>query len=713
MNKLSFMVLLVGLALLQAACEKNIPTGPETKNLRELDVPNDFIWSNAHQSALTITLQNTGMLETEGRIMQLLDAESRVIQVTRVSEETARFEAEIPADIDRLTIFFPMTRARMEVDNIAGKKAFTMDLGQTPAPRGKNLKFDGIANCEEDCDRVVSESVNYLEVKKDETVCLTGKLNGGLSIQNGGVLRICGEANVTWTSIKSKDEATIIVTREGKLESASFYMSGEKHYLVNLGTTTLDNWLDVKGLTENYGEMRVNGLGISASGAVSNYGTFLCDGVVDVSGNLTNHEGGTFRNDLDTDSFNLYRDGTLDNRCKLYMGNNFNLGNGYVINTGYIRIDGWFYGNTKYDIQLGNQSMIHARNFQPDCPIVCEEGGASILVDEVTNIDNSATFTGWIDICDKNGIDNIWNASGELPENVTFCEIYVPVNGCNPVGIGQPAVQDADGDGIVDDEDEFPDDPNRAFSMMEPYTGQKLWAFEDLWPSTGDYDFNDLVIATRIEYILNADMVPVEAEGEVVLRAIGAGVSNGLALQFVGENMPEEQVISAVEGEAAVLDEAAPNSIILARDIMDQLSPHYSNNGTGPRGEPQTWSFSLTFDTETANNSRLQSDFFIFRTDDRSHEVHLSGRPATQAADTRLFGTGDDQTDPTSGYWYKTYNGIPWGISLLTTDSDWNHPLEKISILEAYPAFEAWATSGGSAETQWYLKGIYEKCFHK
>lgn len=713
MKKSRLIILLLSLAMLQIACEKNIPTGPEVKNLRELDVPEDFLWSNAHRAGLTVNLQNADGIETEGRVIQLLDTESRVIQVARVSNNTAQFSAEVPADIDKLTVFLPMTRTRLDVDNIAGLKTMTMDLGGLGAPEGTSFKFEGTANCDDNCDRTISEKVSYLQVDKGETVCLTGVLDGGLSIADGGTLRICGTATVQWTDIKTRNSATIIVSKEGTLESSSFYFSGAEHYLVNFGSITLKNWLDIKGKTENYGEISVNGLGISSSGILDNYGFFTVDGTVDLTGKLTNYEGGTFRNDVDQDSFNLSWGGTLDNRCKLYIGDNFNLGSGYVYNSGYLRINGWFYGNTKYDVVLGNQSMIHANNFQPNCPLVCKDGGASILVDDATNIDKSTTFTGWIDICDENGIDNIWTRSGELPENVTFCEIYVPVNGCNPVGIGKPQVQDADGDGIVDDEDDFPADPTRAFSVMEPYAGYKIWAFEDLWPSTGDYDFNDLVIATRMEYILNADMLPVEAEGEVEVRAIGAGLKNGLALQFLSESLPDAQIIEAVEGENITIDETANNCIILANDVMGRLSPQYNNNGVGPKGEPEVWSFKITFNPEAVNNNMLSSDFFIFRTNDRSHEVHVAGNPATSTANSSLFGTGEDESNPGTGYWYKTYNGIPWGITLLTVDHDWNHPIEKISILEAYPAFETWATSGGAANSDWYLKGLYDKCFHR
>merc|ERR1711879_138237 len=51
---------------------------------------------------------------------------------------------------------------------------------------------------------------------------------------------------------------------------------------------------------------------------------------------------------------------------------------------------------------------------------------------------------------------------------------------------------DADGDGISDVFDDFPNDPSKAFHTNN-YSNSTL-VFEDLWPQKGDYDFNDMVI---------------------------------------------------------------------------------------------------------------------------------------------------------------------------------------------------------------------------
>ncbi len=58
---------------------------------------------------------------------------------------------------------------------------------------------------------------------------------------------------------------------------------------------------------------------------------------------------------------------------------------------------------------------------------------------------------------------------------------------------------DADGDGVPNDEDDYPNDGDRAFDNYYPANGPGTLAYEDLWPGKGDYDFNDLVLDYRFK----------------------------------------------------------------------------------------------------------------------------------------------------------------------------------------------------------------------
>jgi LruC domain-containing protein len=705
--KSNLLFLSIILAIVMASCEKE--PGIPPSNLKDLNVPADFSWSNTQLNEMVVSLTNANGMATEGRVMKLMDDEGRIIEQGVVKSGKVKFHAETATSTEMLSLYFPMTRDKMEIPNSAGNRNITFPL--TSVSVGPIIKSMNISpSCDEGCTKVFTGNLTNIEIKTEGIFCLTGNLNGGLTITSNATLRICGNANITWTNFGSKKNINIIVTSTGSITSGGFYLDGANHSLENYGTISITNWYDVNKSLQNFGVMEVNGLEITKNGAMTNSGKFTTNGETNISGSLINSDNFTIAGS--TNSLNISTGGRLENSCQLSVPRNLN-NQGSIQNNGYIRVANFFYGESSGTVVLGNQAMLHCMNFQPNCAISCSDptGFGSIKVDAVTNLDSKTTFSGHIDICDANGIDNNWGAT--IGSNVTYCEGYIPVTSCNPEGIGAPKIADADGDGIVDDEDQFPDDPKRAFKFAEPYEGYKIWAFEDLWPSIGDYDFNDLVLATRIVYILGPDQKPVEAEAEVVIKALGAGISNGLGLQFLGEKVSTVKIISSIAGGSVSIDPATGTTLIISNDIKASLKPFYNNNGTGPKGDPQSISFTVTFDQSVLpENAGLYGDFFLYRTADRTREIHMPDKPSTIAASKDFFGTYNDATHPDESYWYKTPNGIPWGMTLMTLDEEWHNPIEKISILQAYPEFRDWAVSGGMQNQEWHRHGVYEKCFH-
>ena len=695
------------LALFCTHCTKD-PVVP-TNNVKDLSVPTDFEWANHRSGTLAIQVINPSNFTIENRVIQLLDQESRIISQGVIQGGKAQIHADVLSTASALSLFFPMTRARMSIPNIKNIQSVNFDI--TPPTEAIPLKTGGSSpSCDQGCTQVFSGNLSTLEIKSEGTFCLTGTLTGGLSITKNATLRICGTANISWVNISSNRQVNIIVTSTGTLNSSGFYLESNNHTLENYGTVNLNNWYNIKTTLRNYGNMTVKGMEVKSTGILQNYHTFTSNGEVNIYGQVLNES--TFTISGNSYNLNIESSGVLNNQCKFTVPRNLNTV-GRIVNSGYLRVAGTVYAESQGTIELGNLGMLHCHTFQPNCQISCTDpnGYGSIKVDAVTNLDSKTQFTGSIDLCDANGIDNNWGAT--VGSNVTNCAVYIPVNGCNPEGIGSPPVQDADKDGIVDDEDQFPEDPARAFLLNEPYVGYKLWAFEDLWPSTGDYDFNDLVLSTRIQYTLGPDMKPVSANAEVLVKALGAGLNNGIALHFLNSDNLAGSIIKTVSGSSVVTDPAEPGCIIISNDIKQALKPFYNNNGVGPRGTPQAYRFDISFDPgRVAANMNLSGDFFLFRTSNRSHEIHVAGNPASPAADLNLFGTSEDGSNPDRNYWYKTTNGIPWGLTLILTDEEWNHPVEKKSILEAYPDFRDWAISGGKNNTNWHQKGVYENCFH-
>ncbi|WP_371851076.1 DUF4842 domain-containing protein [Schleiferia thermophila] len=80
--------------------------------------------------------------------------------------------------------------------------------------------------------------------------------------------------------------------------------------------------------------------------------------------------------------------------------------------------------------------------------------------------------------------------------------------------------------------------------------------------------------------------------------------------------------------------------------------------------------------------------------------MHLPDYPPTSLADLNLFGTGDDDSNPSSGKFYKNKQNLPWAIHVSGT---FDYPVEKAKITDAHLKFSQWAQSVGSIYPDWYL----------
>ncbi len=268
-----------------------------------------------------------------------------------------------------------------------------------------------------------------------------------------------------------------------------------------------------------------------------------------------------------------------------------------------------------------------------------------------------------------------------------------------------PAVTDADGDGVADSHDDFPSDPNRAFSIDFPSGGNQTLGFEDLWPSQGDYDFNDLVITSKYSFNTDAAGQLVDADVTISLDAIGAGAHSGLGLLLLDQNkQPFPNSIISSTSSNVVADPDNPNGIIVFASAASARSEYYTNTEAGSMATPDTIRFTIQF-AGNAGAATIIPDLYIFRTNDRGRETHLAGFGPSNAADPSYFNNGHDVNGT-----YKTANGLPWAIEVITGNGTaWNHPLEKTDILLAFPQFQQWAESAGSEKQNWYKNPDPEK----
>jgi len=262
---------------------------------------------------------------------------------------------------------------------------------------------------------------------------------------------------------------------------------------------------------------------------------------------------------------------------------------------------------------------------------------------------------------------------------------------------------DADRDGVVDSDDDFPQDSTRAFASRFPQTGKQVLAFEDLWPHTGDYDFNDLVLSQQVQFSQSASGRLVDADFKVSLDAIGAGLANGVALLLrdANGNLLNNNIVRSTAGDLSA-DNANTNGFILTSNVFQSLSAYYQNNGVGPTQTPDTLRFSLRFNDNAPNE--VYPELYLFRSARRGLEVHRPGFSPSAAFDNSLRNSAEDRGN------FKTATHLPWALELIT-DGRYSHPVEKIDMVAAFPQFQLWASSGGSQNTTWYLSPDLNKVF--
>ena len=92
-------------------------------------------------------------------------------------------------------------------------------------------------------------------------------------------------------------------------------------------------------------------------------------------------------------------------------------------------------------------------------------------------------------------------------------------------------------------------------------------------------------------------------------------------------------------------------------------------------------------------------NFFIIANQNRGKEIHLPNSIPTSLSNTALMGTGNDDSNISTGKYFKTKNNLPWGINII---GGFSYPIEKAPIDAAYLHFNEWAESGGALYPQWY-----------
>ena len=231
-----------------------------------------------------------------------------------------------------------------------------------------------------------------------------------------------------------------------------------------------------------------------------------------------------------------------------------------------------------------------------------------------------------------------------------------------------------------------------------------IYAFEDLWPSRGDYDMNDVMVRSDYEKVFNEKGI---FEESFMLKTFAnfAGNANGLAVTLTGA-AADAKLEFSVRKPGAETFEAADferdgKVVLLTPDVKETMGA--------------TYRITAKYDAPVAEAQAGTIRPFIYRTDrdgltaGKRWEVHIPYEAPTARAEMSFFGTNDDKSVPEKGIYYVRAENYPFAFFLSgANDGDVAKLLdqtnEKSPIDQVYPAYAEWAATNGEKNKDWYKK---------
>ncbi len=511
-------------------------------------------------------------------------------------------------------------------------------------------------------------------------VCITNlNINGNLTISNGATVRICGTGTINTLTLGSS--STLIIT--------------------NTANITFTQKVTSRGTVTNYGIMT------TAQDLEANTGTFTNNETVLVGNDLKTIQTGTLVNNGSLTVTNNHQTdkGSTTNNCYFWVKKSWEI-NGIsnsspvFFNNGYLRVDDNANINDLSAMTLPTGAMFKTKTIDFKNGKISGTAGSGsqtslLKVTNGGNINSGASVNGLVQVCYTSSIP-----SGVLTGGAAAgCSLYIAVSACNPSGNGTAPVVDTDGDGVADANDCYPADPNKAF--CNPF-GTSTVAFEDLWPSKGDYDLNDVVVSYNYNIITNASNNVVRVEATYVLRATGGSFNNGFAVQFP----INRSTVSGVSG--ATLETGQTKAVLVIFNDMRAQMERWNTIPSQPASSVVTYTvaFNVTGGPSLSSFGLSGYNPFIWNGTSgfgRGYEIHLPGQLPTDLANTNVFGTFHDATNTGTGDTYISNDGrYPWAINIPTT---YSYPIEKADINTAYLKFATWVSSGGILYNDWYTNG--------
>ncbi|MCK9627588.1 MAG: LruC domain-containing protein [Bacteroidales bacterium] len=258
--------------------------------------------------------------------------------------------------------------------------------------------------------------------------------------------------------------------------------------------------------------------------------------------------------------------------------------------------------------------------------------------------------------------------------------------------------------------------------------------FEDLFPSKGDMDMNDVVFGLNIEYDLTNQLLVNSITLTIQPRAIGSsyetiGIAANLSYRFpidivdyvVYDNGPNVSGLFSInrvnKGYTPEMYNYLSQVIPLTGDYREyfdndkDLFLNVRNIDTFTNSEEfsvkiyfkssSLVSYSNFTFLDATNSSKVNLDLFtVFKY--RWQEVHFKDQSPTERFNTSLF----IATRPLTNF--STVDNWVWAI---ISEKSIRHPREFVKIYKAYPDFKLWAESSGNTNLNWYSNSVIDSLY--
>ena len=588
--------------------------------------------------------------------------------------------------------------------------------GYTPSSYSSKTSASG-SPCSSGCPTSTSVAPGgAISVGSGSMVCFTG--NGGLNnahiiIGANAKLRICGShTNVGHIQIAAGGELILAQNSSLVMASGSYLTmaqtAGMKIWADALFSCSQDWQADNVSIL-NYGTIDLNKkLELISGTQMTNWGVLDVEKELKVKNAgsiLTNH--GYVTSDY---KLKLEHSGVVDNHCSIYVDGKVEIkANSTTLNNyGSIKAEEELYIKENGTLNTIDQSIVIADQLDFKDGEINGQGTSRSMVKILgdAEYESGSWITGSVDICvfgdndDANKIN--WSGSAAFS-----CSTDIPTTACIVNG-NTPPIVDSDGDGVADNLDDYPNDPERAQSVV---LAQSTLIAEDLWPSKGDYDFNDLVLLYEWNYVLDAQSNIKEMNFRSQVKARGAGLHNGFGFLLETDQANVESVTGGMYSQnitsfnANGTEQVASNSTTSSFIVVDNVTNCLSEWNTFldvQTEAPQWYDFTIVFENAVDDAVLATFNPFVIKGDQRGIEIHLANQAPSALADAQYFNTDDDVSNLVNSVSYVTQNGMPW---LLNVPANFDYVIEYTDLSQAYLKFANWAGSGGSSFQDWYDSG--------